>query len=339
MLADLLKKLLYGSRALGLYHRIRNADTLTVIMFHRVLDPADPRWAGCDPDYTLSAQHFEECLRFFARHYNIVSADAVLLAGRGAARLPRRALLLTFDDGWADNVQYALPAMRRLGMPGLIFVVSDAVDRAEPFFQERIVGAWRRGRLTLERLAEALHALDVGPRSSTAPPPLELRALIRQVEALPGASRQRLLATLESELADDCRHMVSTAELAQLEAGGMRVGLHGKSHVPLTLADDLDAQLAGARRAVAQRLPRREAPVTMSFPHGKFDAAIAAQARQAGFEVLFTSVPVLNPARGALGALLGRVGFESRTVADAQGRFRPEWLALHLFRRPQRNLG
>lgn len=339
MLADLLKKLLYGSRALGLYHRIRNADTLTVIMFHRVLDPADPRWATCDPDYTLSTKHFGECLQFFARHYNIVSAKALLLARRGAARLPPRALLVTFDDGWADNAQYALPAMRSLNVPGLIFVVSDAVDRAEPFFQERIVGAWRRGRLTLERLAEALRAQGDRTAAHAAQQPLELRALVKMVEELPQAARERLLAGLEHELADGDRHMVSTAELALLEAGGVSIGLHGKTHVPLTRADDLDAQLSGARRAVAQRLPQREAPATMSFPHGKFDAAIAAKARQAGFEVLFTSVPVLNPARGAPGALLGRVGFESGTVADAQGRFRPDWLALHLFRRPQRSLG
>jgi hypothetical protein len=49
---------------------------------------------------------------------------------------------------------------------------------------------------------------------------------------------------------------------------------------------------------------------------------------------LFTSVPALNDARAAPGWLLGRLGFEAAAVADASGRFRPDRLALYLFRRP-----
>jgi len=100
MLSDLVKKSLYGSGLLGLYHRFRNRRSLTVIMFHRVIDPADPRWASCDPDYTLDAALFERCLAFFSRHYNVVSAADVLAARKGGASLPPRALLITFDDGW-----------------------------------------------------------------------------------------------------------------------------------------------------------------------------------------------------------------------------------------------
>jgi hypothetical protein len=71
----------------------------------------------------------------------------------------------------------------------------------------------------------------------------------------------------------------------------------------------------------------------MSFPHGRFDAAIADRARAAGYELLFTSVPTLNRADRP-GWLLGRLGFETAAVADPGGTFRPDRLALYLFRRP-----
>jgi peptidoglycan/xylan/chitin deacetylase (PgdA/CDA1 family) len=108
---------LYASGALGLYHRLRNADSLTVVMFHRTLRPGDPRWATCDPDYTLDESLFVESLAFFARHYHVVSLDQVLRARRDGMQLPPRALLISFDDGWLDNVDYALPALQRSGLP------------------------------------------------------------------------------------------------------------------------------------------------------------------------------------------------------------------------------
>ena len=339
MLADLLKKLFYVTGLLGAYHRLRNARTLTVVMFHRVLDPLDPRWASSDPDYTLRSDLFAECLRFFVAHYNVVSADQVLCSRRGETSLPPRALLITFDDGWADNVDFALPHLRKLGLPGLMFVVSDAVDRKESFFQERIIGAWRRGTLTLERLNAALR--ELGAEAPAAQPANvgHLRKSIQTVEGLSFEARATLLERLSVELADPLRQMITTDELRSLDEGGVAIGLHGKTHIPMTRAQDLDLELAGARTEMSQRMPYRAAPNTMSFPHGRFDAPIAAQARQAGYELVFTSVPTLNPVRSSVDWLLGRLGFETDAVADASGRFRPEWLALYLFRRPHRALG
>lgn len=338
MFSDLLKKLLYASGALGLYHRVRNARTLTVIMFHRVLEPTDARWAHCDPDYTLRADLFTSCLEFFAAHYTMVTADDVVRARRGEHELPPRALLVTFDDGWSDNVDHALPRMRALQAPGLMFVVSDAVGRAEPFYQEQIIGAWRRGRLDVGTLAQALRRHGV-----QAPEPADagatgLRQLISQVEQLPTEQRRALLAEMADALADPLRHMITADELRTLDDGGIAIGLHGKTHTPMTSAPDLDAELGGARAEMAARMPHRPAPVTMSFPHGRFDAGIAERARSAGYELVFTSVPVVNSTESKVGWLLGRLGFETGAVADGSGRFRPDLLALYLFRRPRRLL-
>jgi hypothetical protein len=76
----------------------------------------------------------------------------------------------------------------------------------------------------------------------------------------------------------------------------------------------------------------------MSFPHGAHDLAIAERARAAGYELLFTSVPVLNPVAPQPSWLLGRTGFETDTIVDERGRFRPDRLALYLFRKERRCL-
>jgi peptidoglycan/xylan/chitin deacetylase (PgdA/CDA1 family) len=340
MLKDFARKCLYASGALGLYHRVRNADSLTAVMFHRTLRPDDPRWASCDPDYTLGEDLFVASLAFFKRHYHVVSLEQVLRARRDGARLPSRALLITFDDGWLDNADYALPALRRAGLPAVMFVAADAVGAGQPFFQERVIAAWRRGRLSVPALAASIDAHDVAAEHDDIG---GLRRLIAKLEIMPPTQRRAVLDRHADALDDGLQHMIDVGDLARLRAGGIELGLHGKSHVPMLRAEDLDAELAGAREAMAAMLGAPEglastACATMSFPHGSFDDAIAARARESGYELLFTSVPVLNAVGEKPSWLLGRNGYETDTVADRNGRFRPEWLAWYLFRREARRL-
>lgn len=307
-------------------------------MFHRVLDPTDARWASCDPDYTLSAELFGDCLTFFRRHYNVVSTQAVRDAARGVAVLPPRPLLITFDDGWSDNADHALPRLQAAGLPALLFTVADAVGRDEPFYQERIIGAVRAGRLSIEDFVNALRAAGIAATAASGPPLRALRPLIAALESADVPARQRVVDALEPRLRDGLRHMVSRADLLALERGGVEIGLHGKTHAPMTRAPDVDAELGGARTQVASMLEPNAAPTTMSFPHGKYDDRIAQRALESGFELVFTSVPALNPTEPKPGWLLGRLGFETDAIADSHGRFRPDWLALYLFRRPRQIL-
>ncbi|WP_368564442.1 polysaccharide deacetylase family protein [Pseudoxanthomonas sp. UTMC 1351] len=338
MLKDLSKKLLYVSGLLGLYHRFRNADSLTVVMFHRTLAPDDSRWRSCDPDYTLATDRLGESLAFFKHHYNVVSLAQVLASRRSGTPLPPRALLITFDDGWADNADYALPELQRAGLPALMFVVADAVGTTQPFFQERLIAAWRRDALRVADLAAALQPYLTKTWTPADESIGSLREAIAQLEQLPAAQREAVLAPFMAALDDGLRHMVDINELRQLEAGGVALGLHGKTHTPMTVAPDLDAELTGARVALANLLGREPSAESMSFPHGAFTPAIAQQAQEAGYELIFTSVPVLNPVAPQVGWLLGRTGFETDSVVDRRGRFRPDWLALYLFRREARRL-
>lgn len=341
MLKDFVRKCLYASGALGVYHRLRNADSLTVVMFHRILRADDPRWESCDPDYTLAEDLFAASLVFFKRHYHVVSLHEVLRARREGGGLPKRALLITFDDGWLDTVDYAMPALHKAGLPAAMFVAADAVGARQPFYQERIIAAWRLGRLPLRAFADTMvaHGGEPPDREGIA----GLRQLIAQLEGFMPTQRRAVLERHADALGDPLQHMIDVQDLPRLRAGGVELGLHGKSHVPLTRAEDLDAELAGAREAMARLLDAPEgtasvACATMSFPHGAFDDAIAARARAAGYALLFTSVPVLNRVGLRPSWLLGRSGYETGTVADPSGRFRPDWLAWYLFRLRNRRL-
>jgi peptidoglycan/xylan/chitin deacetylase (PgdA/CDA1 family) len=283
---------------------------------------------------------FAKTVRFLKRHYNVVGVDEVIGSRRGKRRLPPRALLITFDDGWSDNVDYALPILKSENVPAVLFVVADAVGRSRPFFQEELMAAWRSNRLsegewrTLGQAAGFARPLPGGNDLRA------LRELIAAVEAMAVAERNQILASLTDRLSDGTRHMVSAEELSRLRAGSVEIGLHGKTHTPMTQASDLDSELEGARASVARQMNAEPARLsTMSFPHGRWTPEIVARARLLGFDLMFTSVPALNVLDPSCPDLLGRIGVETEAVQDQRGRFRPEWLALRLFRLPARRLG
>ncbi len=297
-------------------------------MFHRVLDPGDPRWQTCDPAYTMDTATFAATLAFFKKHYRLVSQEQLLEARRGGKPLPRRAMLITFDDGWSDNADYALPVLQRLGVPAVLFVVADAVGRRQPFYQEALVAAWRRG---------ALKVADMPGGGEESMP--GLRRAIAHIETLPDAERDAWLAHWAPALDDGLRHMVDVEDLQRLKSGGLAIGLHGKTHVRISEAADQDAELGGARHALAATLGEPvETMVSMSFPHGAYDLPTAQRAQQAGYELAFTSEPVANLIEPTPSWLIARTGLEQDDVVDAQGRFCPEIAALYLFRLPARRL-
>src|SRR5688500_12522334 len=90
----------------SLMHLLRT-PRLSVLAYHRVLSAHDPMRPG---EPTLA--EFEARMRWVAANFDVLSLiDAV--RGLREGRLPRRALCITFDDGYADNHELALPVLRR----------------------------------------------------------------------------------------------------------------------------------------------------------------------------------------------------------------------------------
>src|SRR5207248_3409940 len=85
-----------------------------------------------------SAQLFRHQMDTLARHYNPVNLDDVLLFVEGKKRLPHRAVVVTFDDGYADNVEFAAPILKQVGVPATFYATVDCLDRATSRWDTRL---------------------------------------------------------------------------------------------------------------------------------------------------------------------------------------------------------
>jgi peptidoglycan/xylan/chitin deacetylase (PgdA/CDA1 family) len=328
IVASAARSALYGSGALDLWDRFKSVDYVTVVMFHRVLQPDDARWHGADPEWTISSQLFEASLNFMRKHYSVVALDDLLAAQEGP-RLPTRPLLITLDDGWADNADYAAAILTQLGLPAVLFVVADAIDRREAFWQERLFAAWQLKRIQLSTVRECARSLDIALTGAAAKgeSAQALRAIIASLEMLESAFRERLLAALSAltELSETPNQMISTKQLRALARGGVAIGSHGETHQPLTLVD-ARSELAAARRRIGEALadPTYPGLATLSFPHGRYNGDVVTAARNSGIRLMFTSDAVLTPlaADGRLsGDLLGRLHIPTHAITDSSGKF------------------
>jgi len=95
---------------------------LSVFIFHRVLESADPLLPQ-QPD----AAHFERIVQFISRSFTVLTlGDAISRLASGT--LPAAAAAITFDDGYLDNWTVALPILRRYGVPATFFIATGFLD-------------------------------------------------------------------------------------------------------------------------------------------------------------------------------------------------------------------
>lgn len=83
--------------------------------------------------WTVSTHCFEAQMQYLAANgYTALRANALVDFIEGKAKLPRRSVLITFDDGYLDNYVYAFPILERFGLHGVIFAVTGWIGEGPP---------------------------------------------------------------------------------------------------------------------------------------------------------------------------------------------------------------
>ena len=263
---------------------------LNVLVYHRVLAERDPLLAG---EPTVS--EFEARMRWVASNYDVLPLIEAVRALR-AGRLPPRALSITFDDGYADNYENALPVLRRLNLPATFFIASGFLDGG-CMFNDVVIEAVRRAatpELELDDLGLGRHPLGAAELRARA-----IDRILSQLKYFEPARRARVAAQIaERAGARVPTHlMMTSAQVRALAQSGMAVGAHTVTHpilagIPLERArEEMSADRARLEQITA-------APVRLfAYPNGTplrdYRPEHAALARDLGFE------GAVSTARGA----------------------------------------
>jgi peptidoglycan/xylan/chitin deacetylase (PgdA/CDA1 family) len=263
---------------------------LLTFFFHRVLATPDPMMPG-EPD----ARRFDRMLAWIGEQFRVLPPLAAC-EQLSAGRLPARAAIISFDDGYRDNHDVALPILKRHGMPAAFFIATGYLGDGVQF-NDRLVEAFR------ELHADAFDAQGLGLGTlPTATPEAKLRALERVREAikyLEPAARSEAVERVEKACGAAAavqrrpRIMMTPEEVKALAANGMEIGGHTVTHPILRSVDDATAaaEIRSGREALASVLDRP--PTLFAYPNGRpgrdFDRRHAEMAREAGFAYAFST--------------------------------------------------
>jgi peptidoglycan/xylan/chitin deacetylase (PgdA/CDA1 family) len=291
-----------------------------ILMYHRVISQQheDPFHLGM----CVSRDFFVEQIQFIRRRFTPLTVSEAMCILRSGGTLPANAVSVTFDDGYRDFADLALPVLRHFDCPSTLFVTTGALETGQDYWWDRVI------RLVAETRASELDISEVFPDQAShhvSLLPARRRSAIETLqEALWRLSAPRIeeaIARLETLLGTP-RHNESLrlnaddiARLASVDNGDVEIAAHCITHTDLTRmsAANAFAELQNSAMRLRDLTGRRVDG--LAYPGGRNNAAVRRLADAAGFSYAVGTERGLNREPFEPFNLL-RVGMPDTAVAD-----------------------
>lgn len=277
-----------------------------LLLYHRIVSPSADPWS-----LSVSPQHFDEHLQVLRKRcYPLGLTEFLrLLRGRG---VPRRSVVITFDDGYADNLASAKPLLETHGMPATLFIVAGQGDTFWWDELERLIlyGEFRTGLVSFSARGKP-HLLELESTPAEAgnadsPDKAGGNAATGRLEAYRKAwqvlrnlgteERRDVLARIATEVAaapgyPEARRLDPDG-ISRLQDGGLvEIGAHTMSHpfLPALSHSEQQAEIVGSKQVLEQLTGK---PVTgFAYPFGAYSERTVELVRHAGFACACSTKP------------------------------------------------
>jgi peptidoglycan/xylan/chitin deacetylase (PgdA/CDA1 family) len=257
------------------------ARALLVLIYHRVLSEPDPLLVD-EPD----ARAFAAQMDLVGRLFQVMDlCEGVTRLREGS--LSPRALAVTFDDGYANNLQVAAPILQAKGLPATVFV-STGFTGGGCMWNDLVIEALRRAPATLDLRDLGLGILQLPDMASRR---RAIDAVLAHIKYLDIDARFDQAAALAHRAGIGAVNdmMMTEGQLRQLADTGIAIGAHCVRHPILSRTSDAEAAQEIVRsKQELERITGR--PVqAFAYPNGRPDKDYAARhvamVRNAGFSV------------------------------------------------------
>ncbi len=278
------------ARALGPRYTIR------CVLFHDASDFESPFTKGLN--VTVSVKRFEAALKFLKKHYTPIHLRD-LLADPYGGHLPRRPVLVSFDDGYASIANIAVPLCSEYGVPTVIFANAACLDNRRLALDNLICYLINtKGVSAIAKLIELVTGRSDWGISSMA------MVFSHILPALSLERRQALHKVIveqvgipEADLAMQASLYLTSQQLRMLAGSGCEIGNHTYTHVHCRLLsgnsyrDEIDRNKEELEMLSGARVR------SFSVPYGSamdLTSDLAQHLSESGHDAIFLSGSVAN---------------------------------------------
>jgi len=265
-IAPAAKSLLFHAGGCAALRRLLPSHDVAILRYHAVC--GDEGAAYADPGISVSPEAFDRHIRYLAANYTVLSLAEVVARLRGRQPLPGNTVAITFDDGYADNLE-AARTLNRYGVSATFFIAAGCLVGGDPFWPAEI-------RSLVRALSEPVLTLDVAGSAVAIPVhdatarQAAVRRLTKLFKSNPVPVRESLRDQLRRAAGGarmpDC--MLTWEQLAEMQRLGMTIGAHTLTHPNLPSAglDTATREIVGSKDRLERELGQ---PVTLfSYPNG-----------------------------------------------------------------------
>jgi peptidoglycan/xylan/chitin deacetylase (PgdA/CDA1 family) len=282
---------------------VERGAAVAVLLYHRVADLDVDPWG-----LAVSPERFAEQLQAIEDIAEPLTArelhDAV-----ASGRLPRRSVVVTFDDGYEDNLTVARPLLAQHELPATVFVASGGLGESREYWWDELARIVLETEALPETLEFELGRWELGSDYEQSPnwrawqePPTARHTmfvdLYRLLRPLPSGRREELLAALRAAAgvpleARATHRRLDLDGLARLSAvDGIEIGAHTVTHPRLTdtSLDEQRYEVEESKRRLEEALSARIA--SFAYPHGSagdYSESTIGVVAEAGYAGAFTA--------------------------------------------------
>jgi len=276
------RSLQYLAASFGRHTRTGTEPELLILMYHRILPCDDNRALAEEPGMIVSPESFKMHLRLLKKYFEIIPLSKWIALKNNGDRLPLRACAITFDDGWADNYEFAFPVLREMEVPATIFLVSDMIGTSRRFWPERLAqiisaiaqdhpGQWSHPVLDWIKKPSTRYQF-----TTVAPDQEELSELIANAKVLPDheihARLDKIEEALKLSIQDKEASLLNWQQLSEMNASGLvESGSHTCNHIRLnyrTGDDVVEHEIIASKQKIEEKTGH--AVKTFCFPNGDY---------------------------------------------------------------------
>jgi len=231
----------------------------------------------------MDPELFDKCLKLICRNYEVITIEDI-----PHAKLHEQTATISFDDGYKDNIEIALPILEKHNIKASFYVATDCIDKQIPtwtYYLEHLFKNTEKTDLDLrfDYLPEDMRVKQLPDYNARIAYVRKLKPILKNLSL---AQRWEIVMYVQSVYTDVQKPdvMMNWHDLKKLRDLGHPIGSHTKSHVMLGHITDetrLIDELKGSRDRIFEMLG--EHPKTISYPIGSYNEKVIEMSKQCGY--------------------------------------------------------